>query len=62
MAQAGIGVALMPEFSIPKNAGKLGFRYLSDPEICRTVQAIYQPSSAANPEVNLVLEKMRVSF
>jgi DNA-binding transcriptional LysR family regulator len=62
MVRAGIGVALMPEFTVPKKADKLRFRYLSDPEIRRTVQVIYQPSSAANPEVNQILEKMRVSF
>jgi DNA-binding transcriptional LysR family regulator len=62
MAQAGIGVALMPEFSIPKQAGNLTFRYLSDPEIRRTVRAIYPASATANPAVNAVLEKLRLGI
>lgn len=62
MVRAGIGVALMPEFTITKKADNLKFRYLSTPEIHRTVCAIYHTSSAANPEVNEVLEKLRVSF
>lgn len=62
MVSAGIGVALMPEFTIPKKAEKLRFRYLSDPEIFRTVCAIYHPSATENSEVNKVLEMLRVGF
>lgn len=62
MVRAGIGIALMPEFTIPKKADNLNFRYLSDPEILRTVQVFFQPSSTANPEVNQLLEKIRVNF
>ena len=62
MVRAGIGVALIPEFSIPKHADKLKFRYLSDPEIRRTVYAIFPASATANPEVKQVLEKLRVAF
>ncbi|WP_329959183.1 type 2 periplasmic-binding domain-containing protein [Methylomonas rapida] len=62
MVRAGIGIALMPEFTIPKTTDNLNFRYLSDPEILRTVQVFFQPASVANPEVNQLLEKMRVNF
>jgi DNA-binding transcriptional LysR family regulator len=62
MVSAGIGVALMPEFTIPKQTDKLKFRYLSDPEIRRTVCAIYPTSSTANPEVHKILEKLRMAF
>ncbi|MDT4292104.1 LysR family transcriptional regulator [Methylomonas sp. MO1] len=62
MVRAGIGVALMPEFSVPKRGDKLKTRYLSDPEIRRTICAVYQDSAATNPEVNQLLEKFKVGF
>ncbi len=62
MIRAGIGVALMPEFTIPKDAGNLNFRYLVDPEIRRTVYAIFMPQVSANTEVQDLLEKFRVNF
>ncbi|OAI00858.1 LysR family transcriptional regulator [Methylomonas methanica] len=62
MVRAGIGVALMPEFSVPKRGDKLNTRYLSDPEIRRTIFAVYQDSAATNPEVNQLLEKFKVGF
>ncbi|QWF70886.1 LysR family transcriptional regulator [Methylomonas paludis] len=61
MVQAGIGVALIPEFTVPKQADRLMFRYLSDPDIRRTVYAIY-PASTDNPEVLKVLESLRLGF
>jgi LysR family transcriptional regulator, hydrogen peroxide-inducible genes activator len=62
MVRAGVGVALMPEFTIPKKPDNLRFRYLSDPEICRTVCAIYRPSAISNAPGNQVLEKLRSGF
>jgi DNA-binding transcriptional LysR family regulator len=62
MIRAGIGVALMPEFTIPKDAGNLSFRYLVDPEIRRNVYAIFMPQASANIEVQDLLEKLRVNF
>ncbi|AEF99099.1 LysR family transcriptional regulator [Methylomonas methanica] len=62
MVRAGIGVALMPEFSIPKPADKLKFRYLADPDIRRTVNAIYPASATTNPTVGELLEKLRLAF
>ncbi|AMK78548.1 MULTISPECIES: LysR family transcriptional regulator [Methylomonas] len=62
MVRAGIGVALMPEFSVPKKVDELKFRYLSDPEIRRTVCAIYPVSATANPEVNQLLGRLRTGF
>jgi len=53
---------LMPEFSVPKRGDKLKTRYLSDPEIRRTIFAVYQDSAATNPEVNQLLEKLKVGF
>lgn len=62
MAGAGIGVALMPEFSVPKQAEHLKWRYLSDPDIRRTVCAIYPMAHAASPELKPLLAKLQVSF
>ena len=62
MVRAGIGVALMPEFTITKNADQIRVRYLSDPEIRRTICAIFPPTSAAKPEVAEVLKSLRMSF
>ncbi|WP_020481423.1 LysR family transcriptional regulator [Methylomonas sp. MK1] len=62
MVRAGIGLALMPEFSVPNRGDKLKTRYLSDPEIRRTICAVYQDSAATNPEVNQLLEKFKVGF
>ncbi len=62
MVRAWIGVALMPEFSVPKRGDNLKTRYLSDPEIRRTIFAVYQDSAATNPEVNQLLEKFKVGF
>ncbi|MGZ8137564.1 MAG: LysR family transcriptional regulator [Methylococcaceae bacterium] len=41
MVRAGIGVALMPEYSLPKDAEGVRSIYLSDPEITRSVYAIH---------------------
>ncbi len=62
MVRAGIGVALMPEFTITKNADQIRVRYLSDPEIRRTICAIFPPTSAAKPEVAEVLKSLRIGF
>ncbi|OAI19152.1 MULTISPECIES: LysR family transcriptional regulator [Methylomonas] len=62
MASAGIGVALLPEFNVPKQAERLKWRYLSDPDIRRTVSAIYPAPNAANPELKPLLAKLQVAF
>jgi DNA-binding transcriptional LysR family regulator len=62
MVRAGIGVALMPEFTIPKQPDKLMFCYLEDPEIRRTVYAIYPAGITQNAEILKVLDRLRVEF
>jgi LysR family transcriptional regulator, hydrogen peroxide-inducible genes activator len=47
MVQAGIGVALMPEYTLPKDAIGISYRYLVDPEISRQVYAIYTHQTSA---------------
>jgi hypothetical protein len=34
-------VALIPEFTLPKDADDMNYRYLSDPPISRQIHAIY---------------------
>jgi DNA-binding transcriptional LysR family regulator len=62
MVETGIGVALMPEHSVPRKSERLKWRYLSDPEICRTVYAIYPPALSGKVEVSALLDRLRVSF
>jgi LysR family transcriptional regulator, hydrogen peroxide-inducible genes activator len=51
MVRAGIGVALMPEYTLPATAEDVTCRYLSDPEISRNVYAIYDPKIIKNNEL-----------
>jgi len=60
MVRAGIGVALMPEFSVPRRDEKLKYRYLSDPDIRRTVCGIYPVASRSKSEVSEVIEKLQL--
>ncbi|MGZ5044875.1 MAG: LysR family transcriptional regulator [Methylobacter sp.] len=55
MVKAGIGVALMPEYSLPKQATDISYRYLSEPEISRQVYAIHTHQSAAKPELQALI-------
>lgn len=51
MVRAGIGVALMPEYTLPRHTEDVLFHYLEDPKITRQVFAIY---SGHMPEQSLV--------
>ncbi|MGZ4981999.1 MAG: LysR family transcriptional regulator [Methylobacter sp.] len=55
MVKAGIGVALMPEYSLPKQATDISYRYLSEPEISRQVYAIHTHQTAAKPELQALI-------
>ncbi len=41
LVRAGMGIALLPEYSIPKNCGDINWRYLVNPEISREVQVYF---------------------
>lgn len=58
MVKAGIGVALMPEYSVPKQAADIDCRYLREPEISRKVYAIYTQQPAARFEVQALLDNL----
>ncbi len=48
MVRAGIGVALIPEYTLSLNADDVGFNYLNQPAITRQIHAIYKPHSNNN--------------
>lgn len=41
LVRAGMGIALLPEYSIPKNCSDIDWRYLVNPEISRKVQVYF---------------------
>ena len=55
LVRAGMGVALMPEYSLPANADDVRCRYLSNPEISRQIYAIYYPQNQKNTEIKNLL-------
>ncbi|MGZ5780583.1 MAG: LysR family transcriptional regulator substrate-binding protein, partial [Burkholderiaceae bacterium] len=55
MVKAGIGVALMPEYTLPKQATDISYRYLYDPEISRQVYAIHTHQAPAKSELQALI-------
>ncbi|MEQ1529295.1 MAG: LysR family transcriptional regulator [Methylococcales bacterium] len=55
MVRAGIGVALMPEFTLPKHADDICFRYLADPAITRQIYAIYAEQPVQKNELKMLI-------
>ncbi|HEY8097853.1 MAG TPA: LysR family transcriptional regulator [Methylobacter sp.] len=55
MVQAGIGVALMPEYTLPKQATDINYRYLCEPEISRQVYAIQANQTPAKTELRSLI-------
>ncbi len=58
MVKAGIGVALMPEYTLPKQAADIGYRYLSEPEINRQVYAIHAHQAALRFELQALIANL----
>ena len=58
MVKAGIGVALMPEYTLPKQATDIGYRYLSEPEINRQVYAIHAHQAALRFELQALIANL----
>jgi LysR family transcriptional regulator, hydrogen peroxide-inducible genes activator len=58
MVQAGIGVALMPEYTLPKEAPDISFRYLYEPEIRRKVYAINTHQTSAKTELQALIANL----
>lgn len=62
MVRAGIGVALMPEFSVPKDTEPVNYRYLTEPEIVRDIHAIMPMQSSSISELQALLAKLQQAF
>ncbi|MGZ8163533.1 MAG: LysR family transcriptional regulator [Methylobacter sp.] len=58
MVRANIGVALMPEYTLPRNAEGVKYRYLTDPEIRRQVYAIYAPQTLKKSELKALIANL----
>ncbi|MDO9270744.1 MAG: LysR family transcriptional regulator [Methylobacter sp.] len=55
MVKAGIGVALMPEYTLPKQASDISYRYLCEPGISRQVYAIHTHQAPAKFELQALI-------
>jgi DNA-binding transcriptional LysR family regulator len=55
MVRAGIGVALMPEYTLAKQSDDIHYRYLSDPEITRQIYAIHTATSVQKSELKALI-------
>ncbi len=58
MVRAGLGVALMPEYTLPKGASDLGYRYLAQPEIRRQIFALHLPTRSTREELTALLRQL----
>ncbi|MGZ8192323.1 MAG: LysR family transcriptional regulator [Methylobacter sp.] len=58
MVRANIGVGLMPEYTLPRNAEDVKYRYLTDPEIGRQVYAIYAPQTLKKSELKALIANL----
>ncbi len=55
MVRGGIGVALMPENTVPEGADDLGFRYLDDPPLERDICALTASGAPGKAEVETLI-------
>ncbi|WP_411725234.1 LysR family transcriptional regulator [Methyloglobulus sp.] len=58
LVRTGMGVALMPEYSLPLNADDVHCRYLCNPEISRQIYAIYYPHNQKKAEIKTLLTSL----
>jgi DNA-binding transcriptional LysR family regulator len=59
MVQGGIGVAIVPEFTMPEGAAGLDARRLEEPSLERAVEALTAAASAPKAEVRALLKMLR---
>lgn len=59
MVRAGIGFALMPEYTLPQGAEDVGFRHLDDPRISRLVCAIYCERGSQDKELKSLIKCLK---
>lgn len=55
LVRTGMGVALMPEYTLPLSADGIHYRYLCNPEISRQIYAIYCSHSSKKHEIKTLL-------
>lgn len=55
MVRAGIGVALMPEYTLNNHADDIHYRYLSDPAITRQIYAINAATATQKKELQAMI-------
>jgi len=55
MVKAGTGVALIPEYTLPKQTTDISYRYLHEPEISRQVYAIFTHQITAKSELQALI-------
>jgi hypothetical protein len=48
----------MPEYTLPKDATDISFRYLYEPEISRQVYAIYTHETSAKQELEALITNL----
>jgi LysR family transcriptional regulator, hydrogen peroxide-inducible genes activator len=58
LVRTGMGVALMPEYTLPLNADDVQSRYLCNPEISRQIYAIYYPQNQKKLEIKTLLTSL----
>lgn len=58
LVRMGMGVALMPEYTLPLHADDLSCRYLCNPEISRQIYAIYYPQIKKKAEISTLLTSL----
>lgn len=59
MVRAGLGVALMPEYTLPLNAQDISYCLLSEPEIKRQIYAIHVRQLNSKPELQALLANLK---
>lgn len=58
LVRSGLGVALVPEYSLPAIANDVCWRYLCNPEISRQIYALYYPHSQKRAEMKRLLASL----
>jgi len=56
LVRTGVGIALLPEYTIPASCGDIAWRYLVNPEISRDVKAIFFAHRQKIDEVESLLK------
>ncbi|MEO7427110.1 MAG: LysR family transcriptional regulator [Fibrobacteria bacterium] len=56
MVREGMGIALVPEFTLPAGDGDLGFRYFEDPPLHRDVSAIFRAIGRKKAETATLID------